>query len=467
MTTLSSTFDISDLNTGQKEAFALLKDYLHKKGNSLFCLRGYAGTGKSYLVKRLIKYIHIKYPGHKVAITAPTNKAVKVLHKMSNFKTDTRVTFQTVHKLLGLKEVIHTDGRITFEQEFSQKNEIEQYKVLIVDEVSMLDDELFHKLTPYSNRIKIIFMGDPAQIPPVGKVDCIPFNDEKNMFFDFEVFSLTEIMRQSLDNPIIGASFEIRNNLSKRFPIEEVVTSINDKDHGVIRIDANKTADRDNAMKLFEKYFRCPEFEADADYSKVIAWRNKTVDKTNSIIRNIIHGTEKAKNKIVVGEKLVVRKPIVEGLNIIVFTTSEELVVEEFAVATDLYKTENGVNRLKYYDTVVSAIDIEGVTYQRTIKIMHEESQADFDRIAGSLKEVAIRTKGAQRSWPLYYEFLRMFADVGYNYAITGHKSQGSTYKNVFVIEDDIDLNPNILERNRLKYTSYSRASERLFVMKR
>lgn len=459
-------FSIADLNKGQKEAFELLKDFLVKHGSSQFCLMGFAGTGKSYLVKRLINYIHLKHPSFKIAVTAPTNKAVRVLSKASTIK-DLRVSYQTIHKLLGLKEVIHTDGKITFETAFDSRNEINNYKVLIVDEVSMLDDTLFHMLQPYVQKVKIIYMGDPAQIPPVNKPDCIPFHDEKKIFFDFKEYKLTEIMRQSIDNPIIEASFNIRNNLTKRYPIENVQTKVNEKNNGIIRIDPNKRDDRDSAMQLFEKYFKSPEFERDADYAKVIAWRNKTVDKTNSIIRNIIYGVDSAKAKIVNGEKLVVRKPIIEGLNIILFTTSEELVVDEFDVATDLYKTETGMVRLKYYDTIVTAIDIEGKEYQRSIKILHEDSQADFDITASKLKDHAVKTKGAQRSWPIYYEFLRMFADVGYNYCSTIHKAQGSTYKNVFIIEDDIDMNPNIFERNRIKYTAYSRPSDKLFILKR
>lgn len=427
---------------------------------------GFAGTGKSYLVKKLINYIHTKYPGYKIAVTAPTNKAVRVLSKASTSITDLRVTYQTIHKLLGLKEVIHTDGKITFESEFNIKNEINNFKVLIVDEVSMLDDSLFTMLQPYVNKVKIIYMGDPAQIPPVNKPDCIPFNEEKKIFFDFKEYKLTEIMRQSVDNPIIETSFQIRNNLTKRYPIEDVQTKLTDKNHGIVRIDPNKQTERDLAMDLFRQYFKCAEFEKDADYAKVIAWRNKTVDKTNNIIRNIIYG-EGAKQKIVIGEKLVVRKPIVEGLNVILFTTSEELTVDEFDVATDLYKTSTGTVRLKYYDTIVNAIDIEGKEYQRTIKILHEDSKHDFDTTAEALKANAVKTKGAQRAWPVYYEFLRMFADVGYNYCSTIHKAQGSTYKNVFIIEDDIDMNPDIYERNRIKYTAYSRASDRLFILKR
>lgn len=463
---MQQQFNITDLNNGQKEAFELFKEFLIKHNSTQFCLMGFAGTGKSYLVKRLINYIHLKHPSFKIAVTAPTNKAVRVLSKASSIK-DLRVTYQTIHKLLGLKEVIHTDGKITFETAFDSKNEINQFKVLIVDEVSMLDDALFTMLQPYVNKVKIIYMGDPAQIPPVNRPDCIPFNDEKKIYFDFKEYKLTEIMRQSVDNPIIEASFKIRNNLTKRNPIEDIQTKLNEKNNGVIRIDPNKREERDSTMKLFEKYFKCPEFEKDADYAKVIAWRNKTVDKTNAIIRNIIYGIDRAKAKIVNGEKLVVRKPIIEGLNIILFTTSEELTVDEFDVATDLHKTEAGIVRLKYYDTIVTAIDIEGTEYKRSIKILHEDSQNDFNITAAKLKEHAVKTKGAQRSWPIYYEFLRKFADVGYNYCSTIHKAQGSTYKNVFIIEDDIDMNPNIFERNRIKYTAYSRPTDKLFILKR
>jgi ATP-dependent exoDNAse (exonuclease V) alpha subunit len=57
-------------------------------------------------------------------------------------------------------------------------------------------------------------------------------------------------------------------------------------------------------------------------------------------------------------------------------------------------------------------------------------------------------------------------AQVKYNYAITAHKSQGSTYENVIVIEPDIDANSKIVERNRIKYVAYTRAKSLLFIVK-
>lgn len=459
-------FDISELNQGQTIVFNGLCDFLSKKNNQMAVIMGFAGTGKTYIINKLIKYINSKYPGFRIAVTGPTNKAVKVLAKTSSFK-DTRVEYKTVHKLLGLKESINNDGTIDFVKSNLDRNDIDKFKILIVDEVSMLDDKLFIEIQNYSNRLKIIFMGDPAQIPPVGKPDCIPFNDEKKSFFDFLEFKLTEIMRQSFDNPIIESSFMIRNNLLRHVPIEHIKTNINSKEHGIIRIDANKSEDRDYTMMMFKKYFKSKQFEKDADYAKIIAWRNVTVNKTNNIIRNIIYGENL--DRIMIGEKLICNKPITDGvINASpLFNTSDEFVVDEFEIATDIYKTIHGNTRLKYYDTKVISIDIEGTERKTNIKILHEDSDADFNTICKALMENAKKLKGAQRSWIKYYEFLREFADINYNYGSTVHKSQGSTYRNVFIIEDDIDMNTNIFERNRCKYVAYTRASERLFIIKK
>jgi ATP-dependent exoDNAse (exonuclease V) alpha subunit len=101
------------------------------------------------------------------------------------------------------------------------------------------------------------------------------------------------------------------------------------------------------------------------------------------------------------------------------------------------------------------------------IDILHESSQSEFNRIANNLKQIAIEKKGKEKSWVKYYDFLRRFADVSYAYAITAHKSQGSTYTTAFVLEDDIDVNIDVIERNRIKYTSYTRSSKKLYVLKR
>jgi hypothetical protein len=112
-------------------------------------------------------------------------------------------------------------------------------------------------------------------------------------------------------------------------------------------------------------------------------------------------------------------------------------------------------------------LDDEDVKCKVNIEILHEDSQEDFTRLANILKNRAIQKKGKDKSWIHYYTFLRRYADISYGYSITAHKSQGSTYNTTFVLEDDIDMNLDIVERNRIKYTAYTRSSKKLYVLKR
>jgi hypothetical protein len=194
----------------------------------------------------------------------------------------------------------------------------------------------------------------------------------------------------------------------------------------------------------------------------------------NDLVRKVIYGEEALSSKILVGEKLIANSPIMEG-DTISFNTNDEFSVESFEIEqSDLrFKVSDHPDddpysiTLKYYDTEVSYLDEEDEPKTKTIKILHEDSETDFRKLANVLKLRAISKKGKDKSWIVYYNFLRRYADVSYAYSITAHKAQGSTYDTVFLLEDDIDMNYNIVERNRIKYTSYTRSSRKLYVIKR
>lgn len=467
-------FDISDLNEGQKEAYDLLCNFINDKtGDEMFVLSGFAGTGKTYLVNKVIRYIRNTHPNYKIALTAPTNKAVKVLRRAAmrdkNHVRDSKVEFQTIHRLLGLTEEITKSGEQIFTRKDYSKNSVKYYKVLVVDEVSMLDDSLFNELELYSDNVKIIFMGDPAQIPPVGRPDCIPFRDDVSDKYKFIKYQLSKIERQGLDNPIVSLGFEIRSNLEAYDPIGNFrkTSFVEGSDHlGIDLINTSLASERDRGMQLLHDMFCSDEFKRDADYAKVLAWRNKTIDKMNEILRTMIYGQDK--HKIMVGEKLVANKPIMDELtNSILFNTNDEFEVKSFTIDQMPCATSHEAITVKFYNTLVQYETPDDEIDEIEIPILHESSISAFNKAANFLKEIAISTKGKDRSWLKYYSFLRQFADVNYNYAITCHKAQGSTYKNVFVIEDDMDENRNIVERNRIKYTAVTRPSDKLFLMKR
>ena len=462
--------DLSTLNKDQAAAFEILRNFIYdKKDDSIFVLKGWAGTGKTYCVSILVRYVlDVIYPDknwYKIAVTGPTNKSVRVIKKTTGLKNP-RVSFQTIHRLLGLTEKITQDGQQEFVNKGDFVPQIQKTKLLIIDEVSMLNDELFHEILRYRDRVKIICMGDPAQIPPVGKPDCIPFREEFYSDFGIKTVDLKKIMRQKGDNPIIDTSVTIRNNLEDAYLNTGRESLLNPNGEGIEFLNLNSVETRDNFTDILSKYFNSDRFKEDSEYSKIIAWRNKTVETMNNLVRKVIYGDESLGSKILVGEKLIANNPIIE-MNQILFNTNDEFTVEDFKIKKEKVKVEGEEAILKYYEAGVGFLDDDDKKVVYYIDILHEDSESYFNVLGNKLKKVAIEKRGKEKSWIKYYDFIRRFADVSYAYAITAHKSQGSTYETAFVLEDDIDVNINVVERNRIKYTAYTRSSKKLYVVKR
>ena len=470
--------DISTLNEDQKSAFNSLVDFIKDlNDDSIYVLKGWAGTGKTYTISLLVRYVlEVIQPTrlwYKVGVTGPTNKSVRVIRKATGISSS-RVQFQTVHKILGLSEKITSDGQQIFVNSGDYKPQIRMLKLLIVDEVSMLNDDLFEELLKYRDKTKIIFMGDPAQIPPVGRQDCIPFRDELLAGYRIKTLDLKQIMRQKEGNPIIESSVKIRKNITSSNSGISTSNKLNQIGEGIEFVNLNSTESRSSFRDILEKYYKTDKFNSDSEYCKMIGWRNKTVSSMNDLVRKVIYGEEALSSKILIGEKLIANSPIMEK-DTILFNTNDEFSVVSFETDNvDLrFKISDHPDddpypiTIKYYDTKVSYLDEEDEICHKIIQILHEDSENDFKKLANILRVRAINKKGKDKSWLVYYNFLRRYADVNFAYAISAHKSQGSTYNTIFVLEDDIDMNWNIVERNRIKYTAYTRASRKLYVIKR
>lgn len=458
------------LNDQQLEAYEEALQYV--KGNTTYkyqLIEGYAGTGKTWTILKIIREILDRYDENfQIAITAPTNKAVKVLK--DNFPIESkRVSFITIHKLLGLKPVVDEKGVQSFQAElFGEKNQVKDFKLIIIDEVSMLADELFYEVTKYSD-IKIIFMGDPAQIPPINKMDTIPLQPLLREEHSINSNKLTKIMRQGDGNPIIDTSFFIRENISKNIDIKnKFETQLLEAGIGMEILDISVKENAYAFVGKLRELFTSENFKTDANFAKIIAWRNDTVNMFNTKIREMIYGKDIP--KICIGEKLIADNPIVEkiqglGINVL-FNTNDEFEVKSYKIEQHgNYKVYSAIVEYETMDQRSSKF----IKKTKIIKILHEEDEAKFRnkvrKIADSAK--ALRKTNpvkAKQTWVLYYDYQNMFAQVNYNYAITAHKSQGSTYKNCFVHYKDIANNPKIVERNRILYTSITRPKDLLII---
>ena len=110
----------------------------------------------------------------------------------------------------------------------------------------MLNDDLFEKILEYRGKTKIICMGDPAQIPPVGRPDCIPFREELAETYKIKTVELRTIMRQKEGNAIIDSSVAIRSNIGSPQPQVEPITKLNEKGEGIEFLNLNSPETRRN-----------------------------------------------------------------------------------------------------------------------------------------------------------------------------------------------------------------------------
>jgi exodeoxyribonuclease-5 len=469
--------DVDSLNPGQRAVFDKLCDFLTSPDDSVYVIKGWAGTGKTFCVSLFVKYaLEIVYANknwYKIAVTGPTNKSVRVIKKTSGIKSP-RVIFQTIHKILGLKEKITLEGKQEFVNEGDFKPGIASTKLLIIDEVSMLNDELFERILEYRGKTKIICMGDPAQIPPVGRKDCIPFREELASTYKIKTVELRTVMRQKEGNSIIDSSVAIRSDLGNPRNHIDPISMVNEKGEGIEFLNLSCGETRRNFTNKLEEYFKTSNFQNDSEYAKIISWRNKTVSTMNDLIRSVIYGDESKKSKILIGEKLIANNPVIQD-GYVVLNTNDEFTVVNYTVRQESPRFMLSKNpddepveiTLKFYDAKVVYLDDNDDQVFLDIEILHENSEIEFQKFANVLKLKAIEKKGADKSWLHYYNFLRRYADVSFGYSITVHKSQGSTYNTVFVLEDDIDMNLDVIERNRIKYTAYTRASKKVYVLKR
>lgn len=436
-----------ELKTDQAAAFEDIKIFINLAGGGIHLLTGCAGVGKTYLLGDLVD--EMKKHG-KVLVTAPTNKAVKVLKRFIITTTD----FSTTHSALGMKEHIDESGNLTFKRDPMLGYPADNYTHIVVDEASMIGDEMFVELIQLSESgKKILLVGDPLQIPPVNHEFAPPFDREVRRTYNIEVSSLETIVRQAENSSILQFSKHIRENIHK--PIQILNSQEVKNDIFMIKRREEGEIFQNQILPLYKS----EHYNRSTDYIKVIAWRNKTVDKYNDMIRKYIFGDNLP--KIVQGEKLILDAPVMDGRKVIIATN------EEVEVLSCEVRTEENFN-MKYYWTRVRVID-RGVFDEYMLKVIHEDSE---DRYKEILRLQAILAKSypkksyqAKSAWLDYYEFIQYWHHVKYSYCITAHKSQGSTYNIAYVHKWDIDTNINVYERNRILYTACTRPSQTLYVI--
>ncbi|MGN0805713.1 MAG: ATP-dependent RecD-like DNA helicase, partial [Candidatus Coproplasma sp.] len=180
------------LNSDQKVADKKISDWYFNGTKQVFVLTGYAGTGKTALLKHTVLQTLKLDDNYSAAFVTPTGKAATVLLKNG-------VSACTLHRLIYQSQTIEQEVEINGKKIkvekliFKRRENIDKaIKLIIIDEASMVSDEVLADVLNFG--VKVLLCGDDAQLPPV---------EGFNSFLKTPDHTLTQIVRQQQDNPII------------------------------------------------------------------------------------------------------------------------------------------------------------------------------------------------------------------------------------------------------------------------
>lgn len=413
------------LTLAQENAKKLIEEWFFNTDDQVFVLSGYAGTGKTFLIDYVVREILKLDVGKEAVFVSPTGKAAANLVRNGTVAG-------TVHSLIYVRDGeefdVDENGEIIERKELSfiKREKIdEQIRLIIIDEASMINETVLTDLLSFG--VKCLFSGDGAQLPPVN--GACPLLENPH-------YTLTEIVRQAADNPIIQVATLAREG--KKIPYGTYGDSV-----CVIGRNALKGAER---KRLFLK----------AD--QILCGRNKTRAALNDEVRGY-KGISKEQVLPLDGEKLICT------LNDWEKALDRD---ERFYLVNGIIGTASEIKE--------SFDDLATMEFQADF--MEESVKVPFD--LGIFKEGKYRhlygdravtlsdgTVAHEGSFELLHK-LRAVADepicrFEFAYAITCHKAQGSEFEFVIVFDESWAFGE---EGNRWLYTAITRAKEKLLIIR-
>ncbi|MFV0418548.1 MAG: ATP-dependent RecD-like DNA helicase [Dysgonomonas sp.] len=440
----------------QDIALERIVDFLFlQKEESIFLLKGFAGTGKSSLLGALVKTMtDFK---QKTVLLAPTGRAAKVFSAYANHPAF------TIHKKIYRQQKFTGDFG-----SFGIMDNLHKDTLFIVDEASMISnsgldssvfgtgrllDDLIHYVYSGEN-CRLLLIGDTAQLPPVGEDDSPALQSAELSTYGLEVREsmLSQIVRQAESSGILYNATNIRNALNKG-KTEAYPKLKLKKFTDIISITGEDLIDEITAA-----------YDRDGlENTMIISRSNKRSNIYNQGIRNRILYREEELSS---GDMLMITKNNyywTENIEKIDFLANGEI-VEVLRV-----RNEQELYGFRFCDVLVKSIDYDteleikilmdtlhseaaGLTRERSQELFLNilEDYADISTKAGKMKKLKVDP---------YYNAVQ----VKFAYAITCHKAQGGEWSNVFLDLGYISEEHLGINFYRWLYTAITRASNKLY----
>lgn len=413
------------LTPDQENAKNLITEWYVHTNDQVFVLSGYAGTGKSFLIDYVVREcLHLK-AGEEAVFVSPTGKAAANLVKNGT-------PAGTVHGLIYTRDEedfdVDENGEvIPLERlRFIKKSSIsENIRLIIVDEASMVNEEMLHDLLSF--QVKCLFCGDGAQLPPVNGTCPLLANPH---------YTMTEIVRQAADNPIIRVATMAREG--KRIPYGNYGDSV-----CVVGRNALSAAQR---KRLF--------LQAD----QIICGRNRTRLQLNQEVRGYLG---------IAGDALLPT----ENEKVICTLNDWEKPLDEACTFFLVNGIVGRATNVQEEMDCLAKMDFRADFMKAPISVVFDTGIFTDEYYSHGYGSLAITLAGGAVVSENNYELLRklraekeeMITRFEFAYAITCHKAQGSEFDFVIVFDESWVFGE---EKNRWLYTAITRAKQKLLIIR-
>ena len=461
-------------NEGQAAAIDAIEEFFAGDKDQ-FLLKGRGGTGKTTIVKKTLE----QFDKSRVKILGSTisYEAKNVLQdNMQGYKT------ATLASVLGLIPDYAKDGSMFFREKTLEERmnnsglitplPIETVDILIVDEASMIDEFIYNKLLELKKpRTKILFMGDNVQIPPINSRTDEEGNVIEGENSDSPVWQLidsgdyvelSERMRQGAESPILPITDLYAKNVEEiqsgetglKNPLTDRTSNFQNNEGVLFTSDVNE---------VVNQFVEDIEGSTDIREAVIVGARNAVVDDMNLRVRQKLFET---KEPFVIGDSIRINAPHVENKEVIFENGLRAKVKDVYELPEDNLGLKRYELEIEYIETNEKGDKFIRKTFLKTI------SPQDQKQYKNKLREMAARAKSfvpktpeSKKAWKEFFDIKSSTVDVGYGYAITSHKVQGSTYNSTYVLEGDIMSFPGGIEQtNRMMYTAVSRPRKKLVI---
>ena len=475
VTTVRSTGKSGGITYNKEQQSAIINAVSFLKTNTdptqYYVIEGKAGTGKTTIAKEILK----EFEDEQIYVAAVSHKAKGVIK--NSFGEDIKgKKFFSIASLLGMKGINDNDTQTTkFQIGLKVPLLDNPPALLVIDEASMITEDVLKKIidinSSLSRPFQMLFLGDIGQIQPIRDNQSEFYithkdllNKKSGIFNSKHKSKLITRVRQGEANPILPYADYFWENSQKENPefnpTQHIVRNNQITDKGSLLFSNSEGEVLNSVIKAVKNAVE----KGLTNHVKIVTYHVNEKTELNQKIHEALFGKDSDYSK---GDMLILNSPYDLPDVSATMENSSEIQIKNIQ-GTDV--DEFGVHTL-YLET-------NGIAYTRTGNeqkdcVIQVVSRNDIGLYNQKLQELASRAKRQtgkalkRQAWGDFWEYKGRYADVDFGYAITAHKSQGSTYDIVVVDEKDImgTTATSNQEKSELIYTALTRPRKTAIVI--